>query len=204
MDRRSGRNLRTLSARPTPPYGGQRGFTLALLLGWGRSMVGAPVPLYQEAQAAALHWRQGEARVALALRIPCSLALRRQTVGSGQARPAVPGHTRDWFPRRHRVARAPLHRGQRQADARLGLYPHDSPVSHRQIAQWCDRFWCRYRDLDAPPDIERVLPVLADVDAQWDLFVACTSGGGSPPQLHLDQVRMPVRWFEAWASQIQD
>ena len=27
--------------------------------------------------------------------------------------------------------------------------PEASPYSHKQIAEWCDRFWCQYLDCDA-------------------------------------------------------
>ena len=34
-----------------------------------------------------------------------------------------------------------------------GAHPEASPYSHKQIAEWCDRFWCQYLDIDAEPVI---------------------------------------------------
>lgn len=73
-----------------------------------------------------------------------------------------------------------------------------SPISHRQIAEWCDRFWCRYLDVDAPPDLERLLPVLTDVETQWDLYLANTYSLEELRTGSLEHVRMPVEWFEQW------
>lgn len=53
-----------------------------------------------------------------------------------------------------------------------GASPDDAPHTHEQIASWCDSFWCRYLDIDAPAPIERLLPILADVECQWDLYLA--------------------------------
>ena len=82
-----------------------------------------------------------------------------------------------------------------------GAMPSTSPYTHRQIADWCDRFWVDFMDSDAPPDIEKLLPVLADVDAQWDLNF-CNSFPLN--ELHLinqDQVQLPIQWFEEWLRQ---
>lgn len=40
----------------------------------------------------------------------------------------------------------------------MGANPEKSPYSHKQIAEWCDRFWCMYLDVDAPKEIEKLLP----------------------------------------------
>ena len=47
-----------------------------------------------------------------------------------------------------------------------GAHPEIAPFTHRQIVGWRDRFWCRYMDLEAPREIERLLPILADVDKE--------------------------------------
>ncbi len=84
---------------------------------------------------------------------------------------------------------------------RWGATPEDAPYSHHQIVAWCDRFWCHFMDQDAPAEIERLLPVLADVDVQWDIFVACTYTSEQLRALNLDDVRLPVEWFEAWLNE---
>ena len=43
---------------------------------------------------------------------------------------------------------------------RWGADPNSSPYTHKQIAEWCDRFWCKYLDVDAEPEIESLLPTL--------------------------------------------
>ena len=85
---------------------------------------------------------------------------------------------------------------------RWGFDPEASPFTHKQIAEWCDRFWCSYSDTDAPAEIEKALPVLADVDVQWDLFLSNTYTFEQLRTINLDQVRLPSKWFSSWASQL--
>lgn len=85
-----------------------------------------------------------------------------------------------------------------------GADPDKSPYSHKQIAEWCDRFWCQYMDVDAPPEIERLLPVLADVDAQWDLFLANTFSLKELRTQSFEGARLPTEWFEEWLSTARD
>ena len=82
-----------------------------------------------------------------------------------------------------------------------GTNPNQSPYSHKQIAEWCDRFWCQYLDIDAPKGIERLLPVLTDVDLQWDLFLTNTYTLDELRTLSFEQVRLPVAWFHDWLKQ---
>ncbi len=79
-----------------------------------------------------------------------------------------------------------------------GASPDDAPYSHKQISEWCDAFWCRYLDVDAPQEIERLLPILADVDVQWDLYLANTYSLQQLRLRPLDNERMPTEWFEEW------
>jgi hypothetical protein len=46
-----------------------------------------------------------------------------------------------------------------------------SPYSHKEIAEWCDFFWRQYLDIDAEDEIEQLLPILTDVETQWDLYL---------------------------------
>ncbi len=79
-----------------------------------------------------------------------------------------------------------------------GARPDDAPYSHKQIAQWCDAFWCQYLDVDAPQEIERMLPILADVETQWDLYLANTYSLDELRTRSFDNERMPLEWFEGW------
>lgn len=53
-------------------------------------------------------------------------------------------------------------------------------------------------DVDAGPAIERLMPILADVETQWDLFLANTHSFEELRAMSLDDVRLPVEWFEQW------
>lgn len=87
------------------------------------------------------------------------------------------------------------------AALRWGAIPGSSPHTHKEIAEWCDQFWCRFMDVDAPAEIERLLPILADVDVQWDLFLSNTYTFEELRVLNLNDVRLPVEWFEDWLRQ---
>ena len=76
----------------------------------------------------------------------------------------------------------------------------DAPHSHAEIADWCERFWNAFCDLDVSTDIERLMPVLADVETQWDIYVSefLAHHPGTP----IAQVRAPRQWFANWAATI--
>ncbi len=82
--------------------------------------------------------------------------------------------------------------------------PEASPYSHKQIAEWCDRYWCEYLDIDAAPEVKRLLPVLADVDVQWDLYLANTYSFDQLRSMSLAQVQLPVAWFKDWLRQARE
>jgi hypothetical protein len=79
-----------------------------------------------------------------------------------------------------------------------GTRPEAAPYTHQQIAEWCDRFWRKYLDLDVPRDIERLLPILAEVDREWDMRPmrrnATTDHGGDASE----DEHLPTEWFEEW------
>ncbi len=83
-----------------------------------------------------------------------------------------------------------------------GASPESSPYSHKQIAEWCDRFWCQYLDVDAEPEIERLLPVLTDVETQWDLYLANTYTIEELRENDFENEQMPTEWFDAWLRQL--
>lgn len=85
-----------------------------------------------------------------------------------------------------------------------GAIPDEAPHSHKEIAEWCDAFWCRYLDTDAPPEIERLLPILTDVETQWDLYLANTYSSDELRVHSFDKERMPVEWFEDWIRDAQE
>jgi hypothetical protein len=84
-----------------------------------------------------------------------------------------------------------------------GTRPESSPHSHKQIALWCDRFWCQYLDVDAPPEIERILPILTDIETQWDLYLANTYSSKELQSSTFEEVILPIEWFQEWLLQAQ-
>lgn len=82
-----------------------------------------------------------------------------------------------------------------------GANPDESPYSHKQIAEWCDKFWCLYLDVDAPKGIEVLLPILADVETQWDLYLANTYSLKELQEGNFESVRLPIEWFEQWLQE---
>lgn len=83
-----------------------------------------------------------------------------------------------------------------------GSNPDFSPYSHKQIAEWCDRFWCEYLEVDPEPEIAALLPILTDVETQWDLYLANTYSIAELQQNEFENVRMPKEWFNDWLSQL--
>jgi hypothetical protein len=83
-----------------------------------------------------------------------------------------------------------------------GAHPYASPYSHKQIAEWCDTFWCQYLDVDAPPEIEVILPILTDVEIQWDLYLANTFTLKKLRSDSFEEEQMPIEWFDDWLKQV--
>ncbi len=80
--------------------------------------------------------------------------------------------------------------------------PEVSPYSHMQIAEWCDRFWCQYLNVDADLDIERLLSVPRDVETQWDLYLANTYTLEEFRTKDFEVEQMPKEWFNDWLRQL--
>ncbi|WP_449286749.1 hypothetical protein [Marinobacter sp. PE14] len=81
--------------------------------------------------------------------------------------------------------------------------PDESPYTHQQIAEWVERFWNRYSDVEAPEEIESIMPILADIETQWDLHLANTYSIEEIRQGDFEAVRLPIQWFEAWANEVE-
>lgn len=83
-----------------------------------------------------------------------------------------------------------------------GASPDSSPYTHKQIAEWCDRFWCKYLDADAEPEIESLLPTLTDVETQWDLYLGNTYSTEELQTRDFERERMPKEWFDDWLRRV--
>lgn len=84
-----------------------------------------------------------------------------------------------------------------------GAAPDVAPHSHKQIAEWCDAFWCQYLDSDAPEEIEGLLPILTDVETQWDLYLANTYSLDELRSNSFENEQMPTDWFEDWLMNVR-
>lgn len=83
-----------------------------------------------------------------------------------------------------------------------GAKPESSPYSHKQIAEWCDSFWCQYVEVDAAPEIESLLPILTGVETQWDLYLANTYPIEKLKTKDFEHKEMPNEWFDDWLRQV--
>ena len=79
-----------------------------------------------------------------------------------------------------------------------GCKPATSPFTHKQISEWCDRFWCKYLDTDAPAEVEALLPLLTEVETQWDLYLVNTYDAEQLQTESFEHVLLPTEWFEEW------
>ncbi|MCJ8337091.1 MAG: hypothetical protein MJK10_01345 [Pseudomonadales bacterium] len=84
-----------------------------------------------------------------------------------------------------------------------GADRYQSLYSHKQIAEWCEKFWYQYSDVDAPEGIENLLCLLADVETQWDLFLVNTYSTDELQKMDLDKVKLPYSWFDGWLSEVE-
>ncbi|WP_231758799.1 hypothetical protein [Microbulbifer elongatus] len=84
---------------------------------------------------------------------------------------------------------------------KYGANPDGSPYSHKQIVEWCENFWNEYCDIDAPNEIEIIMPILADVETQWDLYLVNTYSHEELQVINFESVRLPVEWFTSWIAE---
>lgn len=84
-----------------------------------------------------------------------------------------------------------------------GATPEESPYTHQEIAHWCDRMFMAFLDTDCDPQLQKAVRVAADVDCQWDLFLANTYSLPELQKLDFSKVRLPVEWFTDWKTKLQ-
>jgi hypothetical protein len=85
-----------------------------------------------------------------------------------------------------------------------GAQPDTAPYTHQQIARWCDRMHMQFLDTDEAPDLEAAIRIAADVDCQWDLFLANTYTLDQLRELDFAAVRLPTEWFADWQRQLKN
>jgi hypothetical protein len=60
----------------------------------------------------------------------------------------------------------------------------------------------RFLDTDESAELEAAIRIAADVDCQWDLFLANTYTLEQLRQLDFAAVRLPTEWFLDWRRQL--
>lgn len=84
---------------------------------------------------------------------------------------------------------------------RWAQQPGHSGYTHEDIVEWCDNFYCEYLDADATREIERLMPVLAEIREQWDVLLEreINPSRGITISNHL---RLPEQRFNQWLNRI--
>lgn len=60
----------------------------------------------------------------------------------------------------------------------------------------------QFLDTEESPELEAAIGIAADVDCQWDLFLANTYTLEQLRQLDFAAVRLPPEWFLDWLRQL--
>jgi len=82
-----------------------------------------------------------------------------------------------------------------------GLNQNGSQYSHQEIAHWCDRLHLASEQHNS--DLEpAIIDVAADVDAQWDMYLANTYSLEQLQNIKHSEVQLPTEWFKEWLSNV--
>ncbi len=82
----------------------------------------------------------------------------------------------------------------------IGLDLHNGLYTHKDISEWCFKYYAEYIESESTKGDEKVLDVMLDVDAQWDLYLSNTYTLEELQALDFDKVYMPKDWFINWLS----
>jgi hypothetical protein len=85
-----------------------------------------------------------------------------------------------------------------------GAAPDGSAFSHQDIAHWCDRFHMAMFDVETDHLLDVATGIAADVDVQWDLFLANTYSLEQLKELDFGAITLPMEWFDDWQKQLSD
>ena len=78
----------------------------------------------------------------------------------------------------------------------------DGEYTHQEITHWCDQLEMHYLDDDSSVEMDAALSIAADVDCQWDLFLATSYTVEELQKIDFSKVRLPVAWFTDWRNQL--
>lgn len=76
--------------------------------------------------------------------------------------------------------------------------------THQEIVAWCDRLHMLYQDDDSTAEMDAAVSVAADVDCQWDLFLANSYSLEELQTMDFAEVRLPASWFADWLDQLNN
>jgi hypothetical protein len=74
--------------------------------------------------------------------------------------------------------------------------------THYQIADWCLRMSNQFHDEDCEDSFDHGLSIAADVECQWDLYLANTYSLHELKDLDHDLVSIPLEWFVQWRLEL--
>ena len=80
----------------------------------------------------------------------------------------------------------------------------ESIYSHQDLAHWCGRFHMATFDIDSDQKMDIACGIAADVEAQWDMYLANTYKLEQLQQLDFGAVELPKEWFDDWFEQIEN
>ena len=83
-----------------------------------------------------------------------------------------------------------------------GASPDTAPWTHQEIAHWCDQMHMQFLDCDETPGLDAAIRIAADVDCQWDLFLANSYTLTELRELDFSSIRLPAEWFDDWRKQL--
>ena len=83
-----------------------------------------------------------------------------------------------------------------------GVSSNGGYYSHHDVAHWCDRFHMAKFDVETDDAMDIATGVAADVDGQWDMFLANTYKLEELQILDFRQVNLPAEWFTDWRSEL--
>lgn len=85
-----------------------------------------------------------------------------------------------------------------------GTSSHESLYTHQDIAHWCDRFHMSMFDTVTDKAMDIATGIAADVDAQWDMYLANSYSLEQLKSLDFSKEPVPVHWFDEWLRQLEE
>lgn len=90
----------------------------------------------------------------------------------------------------------------------LNAISGNSEFTHQDICHWCCKHYSEILTDDSREvedfDIDQsTLNVIADVDAQWDLYLVNTYSISELQTLDLSSVKLPSEWLVDWLKQLE-